>query len=325
MSIRAWTIAIVFSVLVHLALLFALTSRTGEIEIAGGAMGDAAVLGNAFETAMSAGGPEAVLTAETEEVVDELTPEPVTAPAPIEPVEALEPAETEMAEGLPAEAVEPDMVVVALESETAEPVAPEEVEVQAIEPEMVEALEPETLTAELSEPVEARETEVLEPETAVEAPPTPPQRPEGLVAPPRPQPQPQPPSSAGNGGTEQADTTQGAAQGSQTGTSTATGGGTASQAGNAAVSNYPGQVASALSRAFRYPPNGRGATGEAIVRFTVLANGQVAGATVVRSTGNAVLDQAALATVSRAAPFPPIPPAAGRSEWTFTLPLGFVR
>src|SRR5690606_11516593 len=135
---------------------------------------------------------------------------------------------TEMAEELPAEAVEPDMVVVALESEAAGPVAPEEVEIQASEPEMVEAPQPETLTAELSEPAEATETDVLEPDTAAAAPPTRPQRPEGLVAPPRPQPQPQPPSSAGNGGTEQADTTQGAAQGSQTGTSTATGGGTAS-------------------------------------------------------------------------------------------------
>jgi protein TonB len=59
------------------------------------------------------------------------------------------------------------------------------------------------------------------------------------------------------------------------------------------------------------------------VRFTVLADGSVAGISIGRSSGNAAIDQAGLATVSRAAPFPPIPDGANRADWTFDVPLEF--
>lgn len=95
--------------------------------------------------------------------------------------------------------------------------------------------------------------------------------------------------------------------------------------GNAAVSNYPGKVVTKLKRALRYPPAARRdrLRGEVLIRFTVLASGSIDGVRVARSSGSPVLDKAALDTVRRAAPFPDIPPAAGRSSWAFSVPLSF--
>ena len=97
--------------------------------------------------------------------------------------------------------------------------------------------------------------------------------------------------------------------------------------GNASASNYPGKVAAKLRRA------SRGISGSALakarndvqVSFTVDANGAVGGVRIARSSGSPELDQAALAIIRRAAPFPPIPADAGRSSWTFSLPLGLAR
>jgi periplasmic protein TonB len=93
------------------------------------------------------------------------------------------------------------------------------------------------------------------------------------------------------------------------------------------VSNYPGQVVTRLRRALRYPAAARRdrLTGEVHVSFTVAAGGGVSGISVVRSSGSPVLDQAAIETVQRAAPFPQIPQAAGRSSWPFSVPLAFTR
>lgn len=91
------------------------------------------------------------------------------------------------------------------------------------------------------------------------------------------------------------------------------------------VVNYPGEIIARLRRALRYPSAARGASGQAVVTFTVSASGAVTSIGLVSSSGNASLDQAAIDTVRRAAPFPPIPAAANRSSWPFTLPLAFVR
>jgi periplasmic protein TonB len=146
---------------------------------------------------------------------------------------------------------------------------------------------------------------------------------------PRPQPQRQARrETAGSGGNAQADTWRGSSDGQAQGSSAASGSGQqASAAGNAAVSNYPGQVVSRLRRALRYPGEARRERlrGEVHVSFSVSANGGVASARVVRSSGHQVLDQAALETIRRAAPFPAIPTAAGRRSWDFTVPLAFSR
>ncbi len=133
---------------------------------------------------------------------------------------------------------------------------------------------------------------------------------------------------AGSGGSGVADTRRGVAQGEAAGTTAnASRGGAASSAGNAAVSNYPGKVAARLRRAVRSISSlaRMRARSDVQVAFVVDAGGGVGGIRVIRSSGSPELDQAALAVVRRAAPFPPIPPQAGRSSWAFTLPLGIAR
>lgn len=99
----------------------------------------------------------------------------------------------------------------------------------------------------------------------------------------------------------------------------------ASGSGSAEVAKYPGLVQRKLRRALRFPKGAGSARGDVAVTFTVAASGSVSGIKVVASSGHAVLDQEAIATVKRAAPFPAIPADAGRASWTFTMPLTFAR
>lgn len=85
--------------------------------------------------------------------------------------------------------------------------------------------------------------------------------------------------------------------------------------GNAAVSNYPGQVMAWLSRVARPRIGNRGT---AVVQFTVAPDGRLAGLRVTRGSGSARLDRAALAMVRRAAPFPR-PPRGGRRSFSVTV------
>ena len=77
-----------------------------------------------------------------------------------------------------------------------------------------------------------------------------------------------------------------------------------------------------LNNAKRYPRSAGGATGTALVRFTISAGGGLAGVSLVQSSGNPALDQAAVDAVTRAAPFPP--PPSGGSE-TLGVPVDFTR
>lgn len=133
---------------------------------------------------------------------------------------------------------------------------------------------------------------------------------------------------AGSGGSNQSDSRRGSADGTAEGkTASKSTGALASAAGNAAVSNYPGKVVSKLRRALRYPAAAKRQRlrGEAHVQFTVSAAGGVSSVRVVKSSGSPVLDEAAVQTVQRAAPFPAIPPEAARSSWPFTVPLAFAQ
>lgn len=137
------------------------------------------------------------------------------------------------------------------------------------------------------------------------------------------------PAKSGSKGRAEADAKRGQADGALDGRSTATGkaGARSSASGNAAVTNYPGKIVSKLRRALRYPAQAKSQNlrGEVQVSFTVSSGGAVGGVRVVRSSGSPVLDRAAIETVRRAAPFPPIPEGAGRSNWPFTVPLAFTR
>jgi protein TonB len=128
---------------------------------------------------------------------------------------------------------------------------------------------------------------------------------------------------AGSGGSNAADSRRGVADGQADGHKEVAGkGGSASAAGNAAASNYPGKVAAKLRRAVRGVSRGRRSGSDVLVSFTVNAGGGLGSVRIARSSGSPELDQAALAIVRRAAPFPPIPAEAGRRSWAFILPLG---
>jgi protein TonB len=205
----------------------------------------------------------------------------------------------------PVEPVAPVKVIEPIETvENAEPAQPEPMEAT---PEMAEPV--------LAAPAAALAAEALPPVEAAAPVPLPRTKKQQPIEAPKKSAS-QRPLQAGNGGNSAADAKASAPAGGPKVTD---------QNGNgAAVTKYPGHVLAKLRRALRYPSGGRG-TGEVSVQFTVTAAGGVSGVRVVRSSGNPVFDKAAMETVRRAAPFPPIPPEAGRSTWTFTMPLGFVR
>lgn len=88
---------------------------------------------------------------------------------------------------------------------------------------------------------------------------------------------------------------------------------------------YIRQVAAFLNRVKTYPEKARaaGQQGIVVVRFTISRAGQVGSINVLRSSGSEALDDAGLALVRRAAPFPPLPDDFNGPLLTLTLPLSF--
>lgn len=106
-----------------------------------------------------------------------------------------------------------------------------------------------------------------------------------------------------------------AKRGATTGTATTKGatrgaGKTVTKDGNAAVSNYPGQVMRCISRVGR--PRVR-AQGAARIAFAVSGAGAVTNVMLAQSSGVAALDKEALALISRAGPCPAPPAGAQRN------------
>lgn len=81
-----------------------------------------------------------------------------------------------------------------------------------------------------------------------------------------------------------------------------------------------GYIQELIAKRIVYPPLARRMnwSGKTVLSFSILEDGSVHGIRVVQSSGHAVLDQSALATVRRAAPFPK-PPA--RAE--IVVPINF--
>lgn len=82
------------------------------------------------------------------------------------------------------------------------------------------------------------------------------------------------------------------------------------KAGNAAATNYPGVVMAHLAAARKPRLRTKGA---AVVRFTLAADGRLAGVAIAKTSGSGRFDQAALWMVQSAAPFPRPPQGATRS------------
>ena len=80
-----------------------------------------------------------------------------------------------------------------------------------------------------------------------------------------------------------------------------------------------------ITRFKRYPRSARrdGAVGKVMLRFTILADGQLVSPELTGSSGDRRLDRAALQMLSRASPFPPIPRSLGREMVELSLPVQF--
>jgi protein TonB len=283
---------------------------------------------SATETLVAAGAKaiEPVETTEAAEPVETAVAEPVEAEA-----EATDPVETASVQAAPTEPVEVEEtvsaeVLMAALTETAVPVeglAPVSVSAIATQvtptaPEVLEPIEELAPVAPRPLPRPKFETKVAEakPEPKKPEPKKSEQEKPTKKKPVAEQPKKTKPVQAGNGGKSNADVAASAPSGGK---------GASDAAGNAAVSKYPGQVQRALRRALRFPKGAGSARGEVQVTFVVSSSGAASQIAVSQSSGHAVLDKEAIATVKRAAPFPPIPEAAGRNSWTFTMPLAFTR
>jgi len=95
--------------------------------------------------------------------------------------------------------------------------------------------------------------------------------------------------------------------------------------GTKAASNYKGRVAAKLRRAKRYPRQAerKQLTGVVHVSFTIASSGSVSGIRIRRSSGHAVLDQAAVDMVTRAAPMPKFPREMRQASLTLQVPVRF--
>lgn len=94
----------------------------------------------------------------------------------------------------------------------------------------------------------------------------------------------------------------------------------------AAASNaYLALVAGHLQRFKHYPAAAHGAIGKVVMHFVLNRDGKVVEGRVVKSSGNPILDQEALAILHRADPFPPFPAAKPGPSDAYTAPISFDR
>jgi protein TonB len=283
-----------------------------SVKIAGGGAPAAAQLGTRFED-MAVGTLEA-------EPVEEIMPTPE--PEPLETAEALPPTPapeptltptpSPVAEPVQAVEAEPMPVAPPAASPTETPILPALTPVETppetiVATPTITAAAPappvETLTAEAEgdAPRLSQRPQRRDPERAAQA---------AKKAKPKPQPKPKPKQTTR--GNAKRDNTKGAQTAARAGNAAQSGTRqrAAAPGGNAAASNYPGQVMSRIARVGKPRVRSRGT---AVIAFSVGNGGQLAGARVARSSGSAALDQAALGIIRQAAPFPRPPAGAQRN------------
>lgn len=290
---RVLVLAALVSGLVHLGAMAAMTPAGERALIAGGGEAAPAALGTSFED-FAAGS------------LSPSAPAPVpSAPTPLAPAATAATTAADMV------AAPPDAALLPM------PTPPDAATpLRDIRPELAEATppeRPEPAPADVArdEPMHAEpvrvEHEVIEPERveiARATTPPPPARPDPTT----PEPQPSPQASAPQGNAEQ-DARRGSQQASDQGqaANSAQAQQGAHAQGNAASSNYPGEVLRVIQRTrqARSPSRGR-----VLVAFSIGYGGELTAASVAQSSGHAGLDNAALDHIRRAAPFPPPPPGA---------------
>ena len=120
----------------------------------------------------------------------------------------------------------------------------------------------------------------------------------------------------------------GTASGTGTGSGTGSGSGSGTGSGpgaGTALQGYLAKVRSLLEKNKIYPSQARSRNeqGTVLVRFTISANGSIAGISLSRSSGSSTLDQAAQETVNKVGRFPPIPPEVQKTSLTVQVPLAY--
>ena len=93
-----------------------------------------------------------------------------------------------------------------------------------------------------------------------------------------------------------------------------------------AAASYRSILVAHLQR-FKQFPSGAASNEQGLVQvgFTVTRNGRVTGSRVVRSSGFASIDRAALEMLQRAQPLPSFPPEMRQASDSFTAPVNFTR
>ncbi|MBK8991593.1 MAG: energy transducer TonB [Gammaproteobacteria bacterium] len=91
------------------------------------------------------------------------------------------------------------------------------------------------------------------------------------------------------------------------------------------IRGYFGQISAWIDANKDYPTEvkKKKQQGTVVVRFTIGRDGQLLASTIKQSSGHVLLDQAALETLARAAPFPPIPEFVGRETLSIAVPIDY--
>lgn len=91
------------------------------------------------------------------------------------------------------------------------------------------------------------------------------------------------------------------------------------------IRGYFGQISAWIDANKDYPTEvkKKKQQGTVVLRFTIGRDGQLLASTIKQSSGHVLLDQAALETLARAAPFPPIPEFVGRETLSIAVPIDY--
>ena len=311
---RTIALALCASIAVHLGALAALGPRDEGVLIEGGGEAAPAALGTSFE-AFAAGSHQPASPAPQ---APDRPAQTVTAqnPAPLLPDRATPAAAT--AAQMPQQALplaaRPVVTAPVAEDALLPHVAQRVVapELAALPPDVVRSAPPDWVDPTPHKPAVAVDQAHIPPSPEVS--PRPPSRPRDRTTPAPPAPR----QTATAPAAPRGNAAQNAQRGSQQGTQgqaayTATTRAATAQAGNAAASNYPGEVMRRIQRVrqARSPARGR-----VLVAFGIAESGALASISVARSSGHGALDQVALDHIRRAAPFP-APPAGAQRQFSF--------
>ncbi|MDD7969842.1 TonB family protein [Roseinatronobacter alkalisoli] len=308
---RTIALALLVSMGLHLGAVAAFGPQGAVVMTEGGGEAAPAALGTSFEDfAIGSSEPAPMTEAQLPDAAQPTTPPQQT--APVMPAQSMP--------HVPAARV-PDQIM--------QPVLTAQTPEDAVLPQVVDpAVIPEIVPPSLSESAPAQRADTMETHrpapvapveqvratTSPDTSPRPPARPPELTTPPSPAPQQVAAAPAAPRGNARQNAQRGAQQGTDgQAANTATARPAATQAGNAAVSSYPGEVMRRIQRVRQVRSPARG---QVVVAFGIAADGGLASASIARTSGNAGLDQAALDHIRRAAPFP-APPAGAQQQFNF--------